>query len=995
MINYTSNEVGHSQVYALEEDSRGYIWIGTWGGGLTQFDGQNFYTFSEKDSLLSIYITSLHEDQNSNIWIGSKEGLSKFDGRNFQHFSPIENQNIQVNDIIQDSSGRFWIGTDKGLFHFDGQTFTNVSNTYSIAQSPIIHSCYADNQGNIWVGSNQGAFYFGDKKMSHFTEDNGLTRNNIVDIIQDGNGNIWLATDSGGINIFDGNEITRFTGSDDLEEGLGINSLYRDATNHIWIGMGNQGIYLWHPTDSVFTNLRERNQDGLESDNIKTIFQDSWGDYWFGTSGGGLSKYYFSDQQFTNYSEIDGLNDKEVYAISRDTSGRLWLATSRGVSIYDKKTFYPYSENYDFVNVKVRTIFADRQGRIWIGTEGKGLALYDGISHRYFKSWDGIGGDLIQDITQDSAGNIWIAMADAGIARLATDQRDSTGNSYLITRFGQAAGVPASNIYDLHIDQKERVWFATRTHGIGYFENDSTIVNFDRADGLPASEVRTLTEDNLGNLWGGTANAGIFKLNIYDDSLYFQTFNQQQQLSSNNIYLMAFDPSGKLWLGNQAGVDQVEMNTSHTEILKVTPFRAAEGFRGGETCESAVLVDTTGAIWFGTIGGLTLYTPGSNRENRIEPLLHFTNIQLSYDSLRNTAYADWSDQWGGLKDSLVLPYDENNISFEFLAIDHMAPNKVTYSWMLEGMNDDWSPPQKEHKASYTNLSPGFYTFKVKAYNEDQTVTKDPIQLEFTIKPPVWQTWWFRLAAIALGVLSILLFFRARIQKIRRKAKQESEKLEMEKNLLELEQKALQLQMNPHFIFNALNTIQSLINEKDHKKARYQLAKFSKLMRATLENSRATMIPLEDEIQSLENYLAIEQLSRNHSFDFKIIHEGDLDSEALLIPPMMIQPFVENAIIHGVAHISEQGNILVDFSRKNGKLECTIVDNGIGREQAKKIKSQVEHGHKSTALQVTQERLDILNKGSKKRKSLEMLDVLNEAGKVVGTKVVLRLPLVFD
>jgi len=192
-----------------------------------------------------------------------------------------------------------------------------------------------------------------------------------------------------------------------------------------------------------------------------------------------------------------------------------------------------------------------------------------------------------------------------------------------------------------------------------------------------------------------------------------------------------------------------------------------------------------------------------------------------------------------------------------------------------------------------------------------------------------------------------------------------------------------------------NTIQSLINEKDHQKARYQLAKFSKLMRATLENSRSDLIPLEDEIQSLENYLAIEQLSRNNAFDFQINTSEKVDSEEILIPPMMIQPFVENAIIHGVAHISEKGKITVDFTRKNRKLECVITDNGIGREKAKALKSQVEHGHKSAALEVTQERLDIINKGNSQLKSLEMLDVVDEAEDVKGTKVILRLPLIFE
>ncbi|MEM9824789.1 MAG: histidine kinase, partial [Bacteroidota bacterium] len=199
--------------------------------------------------------------------------------------------------------------------------------------------------------------------------------------------------------------------------------------------------------------------------------------------------------------------------------------------------------------------------------------------------------------------------------------------------------------------------------------------------------------------------------------------------------------------------------------------------------------------------------------------------------------------------------------------------------------------------------------------------------------------------------------------------------------------------NPHFIFNALNSIQSMINEKDHRNARYQLAKFSKLMRATLEHSREALIPLEEEITALNNYLSIEQMSRNNSFEFSITTQGDTDSETLLVPPMMIQPFVENAILHGVAHIAHPGLIEVFFTRRNGFLECIVQDNGIGRQKASELKSQVAHQHKSAALQVTQERLAILNGPlSKSLQHLEISDRRSEEGVVVGTKVLLRLPI---
>ncbi|MEM9022481.1 MAG: histidine kinase, partial [Bacteroidota bacterium] len=260
---------------------------------------------------------------------------------------------------------------------------------------------------------------------------------------------------------------------------------------------------------------------------------------------------------------------------------------------------------------------------------------------------------------------------------------------------------------------------------------------------------------------------------------------------------------------------------------------------------------------------------------------------------------------------------------------------------------------------------------------------------FTILQPFWQKWWFLAAATATAALIIFLIVRVRLRQLAN----ERQRLQMEKGLLELEQKALRLQMNPHFIFNALNSIQGQIHKKDEKTARYFLAKFSKLMRAILENSRSAAIPLEQEVQTLENYLSLEQFSRGNTFEFAVDLSPSVDPEAIRIPPMMIQPFIENAIIHGVGHLTEQGRINVHFERQNGHLACTVTDNGIGRDRAAAINSQLDHHHKSTALVVTQERLDRLQNGNQTVHSLEIEDLKNAQGAPAGTRVLLRIPLV--
>ena len=981
--NYPSFTVGHSQVYSLLEDTRGYLWVGTWGGGLSLYNGQSFKKFSGKEQPGTRYVSALLEDDQKNIIIGGVGNLSIFNGQNFYSIPRLPPNVQQIKDLVQTPDKKVWVGTDRGLFFFKNQQLIAVPG---FPDNLDIEDLFLTKKGILWIATTQGAYYFENNFFNKLSTIDGLSRDHVRSITGTKDGRIWLATATGGINIFHKGSISRFSESDQLEEGLGINTINTDKAGRIWVGMANEGVYCFDPKTEIAFWLKERTTSGLESDNIKITLMDQWGNYWLGTSGGGLTRYAESKQQFTQYNEADGLADKEVYAISQDSSGLLWLATSRGVSTFDGQGFNNFSQERNFADIKCRAILVDKKNRIWIGTEGDGLKLYDGESYRQFQPWDGIEGNLIQDIIEDSLGNIWVAMMDAGITRLSIDDQDSSATIYRTQRFTLKNGLPVEAIYDLHLDRWQRLWYATRGGGIGYIENDSTLVNFSTSDGLPSIHVRTLTEDSLGYLWGGTADNGVFNIHLYGQQPLFAVFREKEGLSSNNIYSMTFSANDQLWVGNQSGVDQVAVSSGRDEIGKVKFHGNNEGFNGGEACESAVLNDQ-GTLWFGTIGGLMKYTQRSIKQDKNVPKIQITNIKLSYDSLRSTVYGNVLNNWGQIDSTLVFDHSDNNVSFEYAGIHLGQSTPLKYQWKMDGLTEEWSATQTLQKNDFPYLPSGKYTFQVRAIS-NTGIKSLAESVNFVIQTPIWKTWWFKLSGLILGVLLIGSFFIFRIRGIRQESRQKTERLEMEKHLLELEQKALQLQMNPHFIFNVLNTIQSKINATDHRDARYQLAKFSKLMRATLENSRVAAIPLEEEIQSLENYLAMEKMSRNNSFNYDIKLVGTTDPETL-IPPMLIQPFVENSVIHGVAHVPEGGKIEVSFTQRNGFLEAMILDNGIGRAAAKERKSQIEAQHKSVALTVTQERLNLLGDQSDGLKRLEITDVVEE-GKVVGTKVILRI-----
>jgi len=470
-----------------------------------------------------------------------------------------------------------------------------------------------------------------------------------------------------------------------------------------------------------------------------------------------------------------------------------------------------------------------------------------------------------------------------------------------------------------------------------------------------------------------------------------KSYDHKNGLTSSNIYLICADKANNIFTGTETGLDYIYLDKSRN-IKNIKHYSKGEGFTGIETCQNAVYTDTDGTIWFGTINCLSKYNPQNFITNKNEPITCINDVKLFYESISNTSYKNFVGDWNSIK-YLELPYNQNHLTFDFNAINFSNPDAVKYQWKLEGFDKNWSPISKNHSILYSNLNPGDYTFLVKACNEDGVWNKQAVELNFKIHSPLWMQWWFiAIVIIILGTI-IIYIFRWQSNRIRAKAEEKQKKLQLEKDVVDLEQKALRLQMNPHFIFNALNSIQSQIGTDNEQTARYYLAKFSRLIRQILDNSRNTTITLEEEANTLENYLLIEKFCNGDKFDYKISIDEHLEKDYIKIPPMLLQPFIENAIKHGLKYIDEKrGMIEVHFTEKNNLLECSVTDNGIGRIKAEELnQNSKETYHKSTALLVTQERLDLLTENHN-IKSLEIIDLYDEKKNATGTKVIIRVPI---
>lgn len=385
---------------------------------------------------------------------------------------------------------------------------------------------------------------------------------------------------------------------------------------------------------------------------------------------------------------------------------------------------------------------------------------------------------------------------------------------------------------------------------------------------------------------------------------------------------------------------------------------------------------------FGGMNGFNTFHPDQLMKNDYQPKILITSFEVQNEIMRRE-YEDL--------DSIFLTYNTNFFSFKFAGLDFSKPYKIRYAYKLENFNEDWIYTDASKRfAEYTDVKPGNYIFRVKCTNSDGVMNKG-IKIYIHIKPPWWRTYtfWVPFILFVVFITSNYLYFR--IKRLKQKNEMQAKMLQFEKQLFDLEQKALRLQMNPHFIFNSLNSIQSFILGNNRDKAVRYLSKFAKLMRLILYNTKESFINFTDEIKSLTYYLELEKLRFDSKFEFAITIDKLLDADFITIPPMLVQPYVENAILHGVINKKDGiGLIEISFIQEKDCIQCVIADNGIGREKAAELKKQSGLKHKSRSMSITSERLDIMNRQRKGKASVTIID-LYEGNTPKGTKVIIDIP----
>jgi len=971
-----------SQVYDVLQDEMGYLWLGTQGGGLANFDGENFEVWNEGDGLLSNYIDALYTE-NDSLFIGTRKGLSIKVKKNFVNYnSPQILQFYKAKNVL-------YLGTKKGLYSYTKNSkISKVSINAEIDASEINSILFDGNY--YWLATNNGLWKLNELSESA-TEKTKIEVNNFKSVIQHNN-QILAATFDDGIFIMDReNTADRFL----MPEPTRVNSMSIHNTNELWIATDNDGITVVE-TDKFSELKRLKKSGGLATPHIRKIISDDNGNLWIATSGGGLYKYF--QNNFKHYDQKTGLKGNRVYAVHNAPDG-LWLSTSEaGLTKIDSSGIHPLPNESTFFDVKIKTITSDKKGNIWAGSDNRGLlfcetkmvdSLVFSSSETFLIQIDtvsikrttnhiideskGFPSDWVRTIIAEDD-FMWAATYAYGIVKFNYYPDDDS----LVVRktFSKRHGITDMLIKSMVKAPDGKLWYATQKGYLGYIENNK-VTSVETGLEQQTAIGTILFHDNT--MYLGTSGKGIWYANS-TNPVNFQQLKGSKNLSSNNIYQLIFDNQGFLWAGSERGVDKIELNADN-EILDVYHFGRNDGFLGIETCLNAVDKDDNGNIWFGAIYGLTKHMPSEGKKTSAPPTLYFTGVEERYKNIDSLVLKDWTNS----KKVLQLTPDQTQLGFSFRTVDVDHPNEVEYRTKLD--DTEWSPWVKENKQNFAGLAYGAHTFFAQSRNY-RWQESEPITFSFFIDSPLYKKDWFQWTVLALAIAIVFAIGWFYIRKIKARNKAEQERLKTQNYLLTLEQKALQLQMNPHFIFNVLNGVKAMAGTKPEKMD-VTINSFAILLRETLQNSRKEHIYLDQEIKALRHYIEVEQLMAQKTFEYNIDVTTDPDAEEILIPPMLIQPFVENAIRHGILKGDKAGKLEIGFTTTETHLQCNIIDNGLGifKSQSEKPKTD----HQSMALTVTKERLESISGAN----TLHISEIKNEDGSIDGTKISFKIPLLTD
>jgi len=777
-----SISVSHGFVNHVFEDSEGVVWVGTREGGLNWYHRErdefiNVRLDPDPNNISSSSVTFIYEDQHANFWLGTQDhGLILFnrDSQTYTAFKhqpndPFSISSDHISRIFEDAQGNLWIGTRyQGLNQFDWQNQRfyryqhQPSNANSLSDNAIRDVLLSRN-GNVWVGTQHGLnlLYqdsFNQTKFKQYLHDiddtTSISHNVVVSLEEDNYGNIWVGTENGGLSIYDPRRdvFGRYYHNPKDPTGLGNNSfwaIYKDNSGIIWLGPLNSGLNLYDPNGTQFDHQKVKPylQNTLSHNNVTCFLEDPKGNIWIGTDGGGLNYYNRVTKTYTHYR-------------------------------------YDPQDDRSLASNAVLSLIYDKQGRLWVGTWEGGLNLFDSETKSFTRLLhdpddpQSISSNNIFSMLLDSNDNFWVASSRGALELFDPDQRT-------FTHFKEP-GYPTTSIYKIYEDRRQQLWLASE-QGLSKFNRSGsgsgTFTHFNYKPeseiGLTARVVINIYEDSKNNFWIGTEGGG---LNLFlRDEEKFVAYTKSDGLPNDVIYAILEDDEGYLWLTTNKGL--CKFNPQNNEVRN---YDYRDGLQADEFIRGSYLITRSGQFYIGGINGFNSFYPYEIKNLDQQSTTLLTDFKINNKSVKATDKDSPLHAHINEVDRIELKHDQSVISFDYVAPNYAKGAKNNYQYILEGYDNDWQDVGGLRRASYTQVPPGRYTFRVRSSNNDQLWSTTATSLDIIIKPPWWKTPWAYLAYLLLAVGLLMWGRRAIIHRERLKSNLRLEHLELKK-MQELDQ----------------------------------------------------------------------------------------------------------------------------------------------------------------------------------------------------------------
>ncbi len=966
------------------QDSRGFLWFGTYNG-LNRYDGYNFKVFlpepSNSKSISNHSIWDIFEDSQGYIWVGTLEGLNRYNYKTeeFRRYinDPDDDNSLSnnyVTSIYEDMSGTLWIGTINGLNKYNREkdnftVFKKVSKGFNVNSYNSVTCIEEDKEGNLWLGTwegltcmrKDGSFIY--KTLPEFEKTTSFIYNQISVILEDNFNSLWIGT-TGGLGLYkydleteDFVNYTNIPGNTKSISNNNINVIYADKSNCLWVGTQtgmdkfdyntNKFIRLTHDPQGFSTVINNR---------VYSILEDKTGLYWIGTSEG-VSRAYKQTNTFNLFQNknADGSSVSPVNYIYIDRNGNIWTCTRDGLNktrIHNNKIIYDERLRINKNDNDVRSIVEDRSGIVWVGTNGGGLSSYNPKTgkikvYKYDLNDDEtISNNGVISLCVDRNDNIW-----AGTWWGLNLLDKQTGKFEKFTNF-------KNNLcWVIYEDSKGMLWIGTDGGGVNELNPETkTFTNYiddsSSTKVISGGRVISIFESHNGLMWFGTTNG----LNSYDRKTgKITVYNKDNGLSSNIINSINEDDTGSLWISTDREINKLKLYQD-----SFNNYNKRDGLIEINFAANATAKSKKGTLFFAGNKGVVFFNPDSIKDNFLQANVVFTDLKIYNQTvpISKAGNSILTESITGAK-TINIPYSFDVITLEFALLDYFDVKKNKFMYKLEGFDKVWNDVGPRNSATYTNLSPDEYMFRVKASHREGFKNAEETLLQVIIVPSYYQTWWFRIASGTALLIIIFFFFNVRTRSIHKRNKiLENKVIERTKDLdktienlnIEIASKDKFFSIIAHDLRSPFTSLlgfsEYMVRELDNlpkdelKLIAKSIEKSASLTYGLLENllqwariqtGRIDFNPEEINMKKIlyktaELYKAnaeSKNISVNINVDDNLIVYADLN---------MIETVLRNFISNSIKFTENGGNINFSAKDNKGYVQFSIADSGVGISQ---------------------------------------------------------------